>query len=347
MRTTICIFIFLFACPSGFGQSSKVIDSLQALLNSNIADTLKVRTLYKLSDTKIPFSEQLAYVERGVKLSDRIGFQNGRFEGVFKQSFKNSTFGSWAKGLEMAFLGYYEALKLKNIDQEVNFLNMIAMSYQKQKNYKKALYWSNRAVRKIERGYKGNGANIWAAYHQTASFYAELNLPDSAIFCADKSIEAGINAKIPPSMLGYSYEYKGDAYVKKKAYDLALKNYNIAIEYLKEDPFSVQEVERQIAQMYMLTNNLPLAEKYALQAYHGALNTTNPNVLVDVCEILVRIYEPVNKEKAYPFLKTYQTMSDSLFHQEHYNQVYQIELNDRLTCSKIALQKNGPKTRIL
>ncbi len=321
--------IFMLIWALSFGQASKTIDSLSALLHSNIADTLKVRILYKISDAPMALAEQLAYVDRGVKLSTRIGFERGRLEGIFKQTFKNSTLGNWAKGLESAFQGYYEALKVKNIDYEVNFMNMIAMSYQKQKNYEKALYWSNRAIEKIKRGYRGSGVNIWAAYHQSAAFYAELNLPDSAILCADKSIEAGLEAKILPALLGYSYEYKGDAYVKKKEYDLALKNYNTAIEHLKDDPFSVQEVERQMAQMYMLMNNLPLAEKYALQAYNGALNTSNPNVLVDVCEILVRIYEPVSKEKAYPFLRAYQTLRDSLFSQEYFNQVYQIEFNNR------------------
>jgi hypothetical protein len=51
--------------------------------------------------------------------------------------------------------------------------------------------------------------------------------------------------------------------------------------------------------------------------------------MIDVCEILYTIYEPQSKEKAYPFLKTYQTLKDEIFSKEKYNQTYQIEVNEK------------------
>ena len=329
MKTFCVIILYAWACTFCFGQTSKGIDSLKAIIESNIADTTKVWAFYELADNPISQDERIKYLQEGLTLAKKLNFNKGITQGIFELAFKNNVFGNWAKGLEIAFEGYNEAVRTKNQVNEITFINMIAQSYEKQRDYKTALWWIKQAIEKLNSGYPNTGNNEWAAYIQSAAAYAYLDQPDSAILCADKSIASAIQKKIPSRVLGYSYEYKGDAYVKKQNFDLALKNYNIALDYLKQDPFSVQELERQIAKMYVEMNDNSNAEKFALSAYNGASKIGNPNVMMDVCEILYKIYEPQSKEKAFPFLKKYQTVKDEIFNKEKFNQSYNIEQEEK------------------
>jgi tetratricopeptide (TPR) repeat protein len=267
MKSLSIVTFLILTCQICFGQASNKIDSLKAVIKSEIADTSKVWVYYELSGSPIPADEQLKYLQEGLTLAKKLNFVKGITLGTWQLAFKNNVLGNWAKGLEIALEGYNEALRTKNKADELSFMNMIALSYCKQRDYKTTLQWTKQSIEKLNNGYPAIGNNEWAAYMQTATVYAYLNQPDSAIISADKSIASAIQNKSPATLLGYSYEYKGDAYVKKRNFNLAFKNYTLALEYLIEDPFSVQEVQRQIAKMYMEMNDKPNAEKYALLAY--------------------------------------------------------------------------------
>ena len=322
------ISFLLFFCYSGNAQKSK-IDSLKSLLTMQLTDKAKVQTMLDIADLSISLPEQLKLAQASLELSEKIGYDSGKLMSLFALGLRNSVNGNWAKGMELAYKGEHAAIEKKDSSFELSFMNIIALSYRKQKDYTTGLSWSRRIISALNNGYPDNGNNESAAYMQCADFFSALHQPDSAIIYGNKSIGVAVKKNLPPKFAAYSYQYKANAYTQLKKFDSAIVNYTNALTLLRGDPFGEQEVEIDFAQMYFSMNDFNNAEKYAISAYNGASETTNPHVMIDAAALLVKIYEPQNKLKAYPYLKTYLALKDSIFNKEKYNQIYKIDFEEK------------------
>ena len=336
------ISFLLFFCYSGNAQKSK-IDSLKSLLTVQLTDKARVKTMLDIADLSISLPEQLKLAQASLELSEKIGYDSGKLMSLFVLGLRNSVNGNWAKGMELAYKGEHAAIEKKDSSFELSFMNIIALSYRKQKDYTTGLSWSRRIISALNNGYPDNGNNESAAYMQCADFFSALHQPDSAIIYSNKSIDVAVKKNLPPKFAAYSYQYKANAYTQLKKFDSAIVNYTNALTLLRGDPFGEQEVEIDFAQMYFTMNDGKNAEKYAISAYNGASKTTNPHVMIDAAALLVKIYEPQNKLKAYPYLKTYLALKDSIFNKEKYNQIYKIDFEEK---KKIAEKEKAAEMQL-
>ena len=336
------ISILLFFCSSGNAQNSK-IDSLKSLLTVQLTDKARVKTMLDIADLSISLPEQLKLAQASLELSEKIGYDSGKLMSLFVLGLRNSVNGNWAKGMELAYRGEHAAIEKKDSSFELSFMNIIALSYRKQKDYTTGLWWSRRIISALKNGYPDYGNNESAAYMQCADLFSVLHQPDSAIIYSNKSIEVTVKKNLPLKFAAYSYQYKANAYTQLKKFDSAIVNYTKALTLLRGDPFGEQEVEIDFAQMYFTMNDGKNAEKYAISAYNGASKTTNPHVMIDAAALLVKIYEPQNKLKAYPYLKTYLALKDSIFNKEKYNQIYKIDFEEK---KKIAEKEKAAEMQL-
>ena len=336
------ISFLLFFCYSGNAQKSK-IDSLKSLLTVQLTDKARVKTMLDIADLSISLPEQLKLAQASLELSEKIGYDSGKLMSLFVLGLRNSVNGNWAKGMELAYRGEHAAIEKKDSSFELSFMNIIALSYRKQKDYTTGLWWSRRIISALKNGYPDYGNNESAAYMQCADLFSVLHQPDSAIIYSNKSIEVTVKKNLPLKFAAYSYQYKANAYTQLKKFDSAIVNYTNALTLLRGDPFGEQEVEIDFAQMYFTMNDGKNAEKYAISAYNGASKTTNPHVMIDAAALLVKIYEPQNKLKAYPYLKTYLALKDSIFNKEKYNQIYKIDFEEK---KKIAEKEKAAEMQL-
>ena len=336
------ISFLLFFCYSGNAQKSK-IDSLKSLLTVQLTDKARVKTMLDIADLSISLPEQLKLAQASLELSEKIGYDSGKLMSLFVLGLRNSVNGNWAKGMELAYRGEHAAIEKKDSSFELSFMNIIALSYRKQKDYTTGLWWSRRIISALKNGYPDYGNNESAAYMQCTDLFSVLHQPDSAIIYSNKSIEVTVKKNLPLKFAAYSYQYKANAYTQLKKFDSAIVNYTNALTLLRGDPFGEQEVEIDFAQMYFTMNDGKNAEKYAISAYNGASKTTNPHVMIDAAALLVKIYEPQNKLKAYPYLKTYLALKDSIFNKEKYNQIYKIDFEEK---KKIAEKEKAAEMQL-
>jgi signal transduction histidine kinase len=322
------ISFLLFFCCSVNAQKSK-IDSLKSLLTMHLTDKARVQTMLDIADLSVSLPEQLQLAQASLELSEKIRYDSGKLMSLFVLALRNSVNGNWAKGMELAYKGEDAAIEKNDSSFELSFMNIIALSYRKQKDFTTGLSWSRRVISALNNGYPNDGYNECAAYMQCADFFSAMQQPDSAIIYGNKGIDAVVKKQLSPKFSAYSYQYKANAFTQLEKFDSAIVNYIIALKLLQGDPFGEQEVEIDFAQMYFNMKDFNNAEKYAISAYNGASETTNPHVMIDAAALLVKIYEPQNKLKAYSYLQTYLALKDSIFNKEKYNQIYKIDFEEK------------------
>ncbi|MCF6269990.1 MAG: tetratricopeptide repeat-containing sensor histidine kinase [Melioribacteraceae bacterium] len=207
----------------------------------------------------------------------------------------------WKKGEFLNAIKYYKlGLKINreqgNYNRVARSLNSIGSSYWNLKNNILALEYYLEAL-EVQKYYLGVISPL--TLNNIALLYLELN--DIAL--AEKYVAEGLkNAKLKTSILGegYSYLNMGDLNFKKKKYNKALEYYNKAITFYEKlkDKNGIAQILNKIGEVFLITNQLKLAEKKFLEAYEisevNRLKLTQTESLINYCRIL--LYQNKNSE---------------------------------------------------
>ena len=348
----LCAFLlFVIIINSGLSQPSGIyrnVDSLQQLLGSAIPDTTRVNLLIELANSYLlsdPEKGKAAAFE-ALSLARELNYIDGQIGSLSSLSFGHSITGEWAKGLDLAFQGIQLAKDHKP-GAENNFAGVVAVAYQKQKDYKKILEWTLKPIH--SKNFSGYLLQRWALTMMSAVGFMETGSIDSAFHYAVESIEIAKKQSLPEAMVGYSYGVMGYIHLKDNQFDSSRVYFQRAKNIMEKggNRFSVQEMNRDLATLYSIVNQKDSVHKYATLAYAEASKINNPLVVQDVTALLANYYEPVDKSKALYYLRISTVIKDSLSTVEKANQVYQLEWEERRKEAEIenAIIANESKIR--
>ena len=175
------------------------VDSLRILIDSHkeqdtVLVNLKTRFAHLLIRNR-NLEEGKKQAEEATQIASRIGFENGRINGLNALAAVYTEKGQYSEAIAI----YYECIAYcqakKNVKGEMNAYNSIGLTYYNSGNYKESLSFHYKALKLAE---QENIKSSIAKYHNNISrIYYVFNDYEKAIFYAEKSIE--IEKSIGPS----------------------------------------------------------------------------------------------------------------------------------------------------
>jgi signal transduction histidine kinase len=271
---------------------------------------------------------------------------------IFQLSFNANISGDWARGFEWAMLGMDRIRSDSQSAFYPSFANMLAQSFEKQRDYPNALAWALKAVRSSEqeKNFDFFRTNRWAARMVASKYMAILGYPlDSCLHYARESIRLGLLDSIDTNFFAYSYISMAIAFEAHQQPDSALGYFHRALAIFREtgNAFSAQETERDMARLFQHTHRPDSSQYYALKAYEAAPAVNNWDVRMDAAGILSSLYENSEKEQSLAYLKVYVHLKDSLFNRDKYNAIALIQTNEQLRARDAAEKERQLRSRIV
>lgn len=223
-KASFTSFLLLFVQFASFSQDQHLVDSLTNVLMSHNNDTLRVTTLYELSEAYwgIDPDKAMDYAKQSLKTAEQLNYKSGIARAYYSMSIVHSDWGEFSEALPMQE-------KVLKINKELNDQEGIADAYNEiglshyylgnnpeaLKNYLASVR-INETLRNI-RATAGNYMNIANVYTTTENYEEALKYHSMAL----KSFqEAGFMRGV-----GMSYNNIGGVYTKQKDLKNALRNY--------------------------------------------------------------------------------------------------------------------------
>lgn len=349
---TFLIVLLLSNLISAQPQGNMIyVDSLERVLAVSESDTSRVNLLIDLANVYLSYNPDKGKDTAGkaLTLAKQLNYLEGQIRSLSTLSLAYSVTGEWAKGLDLAF----EGIQLirdhtPELESSFSFSSMVAVAYQKQKDYKKVLEWSLKPLHAKDPHLERNKISHWSLCMMSAVGFMETGGIDSAYYYGNQSLRVAQKGNLPQVMSGYSYATLGNVYLKMKLFDSCRVNLQRAKHIMEQEGnrFSVQEMNRDLANLYRLTNQRDSLYKYATLAFEGANGTKSPLVVQDASAMLAAYFEPIDVSRAFYFLKMNTVIKDSLSTIEKANQVYQLESEERRKVTEIEKERLNTQSRI-
>ena len=184
-------------------------------------------------------------------------------------------------------------------------------------------------------------------YNNLATAYNTLNMVDSALVCAHRSVQ--LYKQIGDfSMLASSKGTLGETYIARKEYGLALKYISESLaEYKENDSLHFTWSYHGLAQIYLETNRQDSARYFAARAASVAINNGFSDQLLRAYEYLSNSYEKTGaKDSALAYFKKAIAIKDTLFSNQKSKQVQAINFRERNRAQELEQLKKEEQNKI-
>ncbi|MDQ3190132.1 MAG: tetratricopeptide repeat protein [Bacteroidota bacterium] len=230
----LIILLFLFHFPAFLFSQAPVLDSLENILNSTKADTIRVKISNQLGweylmngDTE----KALKYTQNSVDLAKKIKFPKGEAAAYNNLGSIYWSQGEYNKALQNYKKAYDIAYLMGDQTKQSSFLGNMGMIYILQSDYMNALDVYHKALKMDEK--LGNTKAIVKNFGSIGTIYKELNDYEKSLEYCLKALELAekindINGKAS------NYGNIGNVYMEKKEYKKALDYYQKALVLEKE-----------------------------------------------------------------------------------------------------------------
>ncbi len=331
-------------------DNQNLIDSLQQALTASQADTNRVNILMALSNeySRSNPGKGIQTTSQAVSLAEDLGHVKGQINALAQLSFMHSILGEWAKGLDFSLQAIQLARDHHLFQDEMNLSTTVALAYLKQQDYKKALEWSVKPLKSKNLLVKITPLTHWAATINTSQGMLKTGLVDSSYYYATQSLWVVQNRMLPKLFLAYSYAAIAEVFLERKQFDSSLFYFQRAMQIAKKegDQFTVHEFDRDLANLFSISEKRDSVLKYATLAFDQASRMRSPLVLKDASAMLADYYEPIDKSKAIYYLRMSATIKDSLVTVEKANQVYQLEWEERRKAVELENERVANENKI-
>ena len=230
MSHKLLVIIFLFTCSGLFAQKQKA-DSLIDLLNTEKADTAKVKLLWQLAGIINAYDpgEALLYSQKALNLATAIKYTEGQSKSLGAMAITYNTIGNYTKALDLNL----RKLKLEEKGNNPRNLAMallnIGIVYRYQEEYAEALKYYYRSDSVINEHHIEDAK--YYIYMNLGDVYDKMNNNDSAFSYFNRSLILSNNLK-NNDYIGNSMTGLGHTYFKQGNSAFSLLHYRAAIEYL-------------------------------------------------------------------------------------------------------------------
>lgn len=328
MKKSLLLSIVLFFSFVAYGQTDKIKKLSQQLKSHPQQDTFRVNRLNEMASiTSISQALADSLATEAIAISRKLNFPEGEANGLVNLSFILYRRGDVARSTKMLeqdialaekikdkhylIRAYLSIASLKNVtgenkaslaynikaltlaedipDKKVvsNIQNTISNNYQNSAgDYAKAMEWGLKAEKTAEEiNDMESRARTWSTL---AGIYTSLGDKTKALIYYKKALSA--NKKLGLQSLEFNLLNRiGEMYRLSGNYPEALKAY---FEGLKQtySPYNIELTQSNIADVYVRTDQLPLALKYAFKSLKGANSINDVDGAAWIDGILARAY---------------------------------------------------------
>ena len=312
VKFTIIILI-VFLNKNTFAQNNKV-DSLEAVINTNIDDTAKVKVYEKLAYaySSISPEKSIKYLDKALKLSKNKLSDAHYINALIHASKLWRMSGNYEKSITYGF----EALKISDsLDRKYDSakaLKYIGISYYRMKNFGKAIEYQYKAL-KIYFS-KSDSVHIADCYTNIGVVYDETKKFDMAIFYYRKALSIYTNKNILSGMSDLYNNLAGIYYQKKDSKNV-VKYINKSLDIKREmkDSVGISFILINIGGVY---NQIGEYERGINSIKEGIIIAKKLNMFPIVSQGYRTLYEIYSDNKDYKkalkFHKLYAKTNDSL-----------------------------------
>lgn len=231
MRLYLLGFLVIANCFyfDAWAESSTATDSLKKLLNSSIHDTIKVETLFKLSEQCYLTSpaEAIKYCEEAKILSEKVHYSTGLTTAYGWLAYLHEQTGNIGKALEYNFYALDLARKNKNKKDEAVLLGNIAAIFKDQGKIEDALKYNFQSL-EIRKSLN-DSAGISTIYNNIGLIFSGQGRTAEAIDYYMRSLIIEERLKSPDGIIT-ALQNIGAVYREQKEYENAFSNYRRACE---------------------------------------------------------------------------------------------------------------------
>lgn len=330
------IVLFLLICIRGISQTN-VRDSLNNLLESNLADTARVNVLYRLSNYYLyskPDSS-LLLAQKGLNISKEIRYPEGEANCLNIKGIVYWITGNYPKALQnfLQSLEIREKLKDK-LGMALSYMN-IGIIYSEQKEYGEAITNTQHAKSLSEE--IGDTLHFIYSLVNLGDFFEKIDMLDSARQYTQKAYELALKRN-DITIKGAALVNLGNIHSKMNQYALAMEYYHLGL----PDLISVRNIEGvceanlKMAELFKKAGKADSALLYSQRSLVAAEKAGFTKRVLNASLFLTDYFKSIgNIDSAFAYQQITIAAKDSLFSQEKVREVQNLSFAEELRQQEI------------
>jgi two-component system NtrC family sensor kinase len=333
MKTQTLLMFLLISMMHSVAQNPDMKLLQQELKDHPQADTFRVNRLVRLSGLgAVPPQQVDSILDEAVAISRKINYTEGEVRALVNKAYKTSRGGNKAAAFTIAEQALGLADKIKNA--ELSAIALMAMGQAKAQtteNRQALSYYlkaaivakditNKRLLSNIQRVTAGHYANSlsdlpkameWlltslrtaesinclacmaVSWVDLAALYTQMNDQENSLTYYQKAMDAYKQLKDTTAERGL-WNNIGERYRVLGKYPEAIKAYQEGIS-LSKNPYSIEMMESNLADVYVKTGDLPMAFRYAFASLEKAKKLNDTEGVAWIEGILSRAYLKINK----------------------------------------------------
>ncbi len=328
------IFLFFNLCLSiSYAQPTEFkADSLEKILETRIADTLRTGILLQLSkhygwsgaNPKLA----LQYAQEALKISEKTK-DTARLVMAYKHlSTAYSNFSNYSQMLQYAFKTLSLAEKINDKLLTANTLYDLSFVYRLQKEYDNAILYAQKGLAACTQ-LENNEKVRMILTKALGDAYSKQQKYDSALFYFYQTRSFAQKMQEYVS-LASSHNAIGIVERERKHYDSAKWHHEQALAFYQKSKFNGAEVItlNNLAMLFLAQNKISESERYATEAFLKAQNIKVLEFIKTSADILYQINQQKgNFEQSLLYFQTATSIKDSLFSAEKSKAISEMQAN--------------------
>jgi serine phosphatase RsbU (regulator of sigma subunit)/uncharacterized protein HemY len=328
MQRLFIIVLLLLCHLSAKPQNKAVIDSLSNSLDSS-PDTSKVLILNQLawSYRNSDLAKAVDYGEQSIALAQSIKYYKGLAEAYNMVGVVQRNIGNYSKATDF----YFKALQIAeqhNIIQQISYSNLnLGDIFKYQKNYEQATVYIKKAIQSFENIKDQRGVGY--GYIRLGEVYQEQGMYQEALIAYEKSLEVRTRLK-DKSAIESTTNRLGNLYELMNDYPQAIKYLSQSLEIGSEisDLKSIAGTQADLSRIYFKQGNHDKAIEYAERSLELGQKLDTRETVKRASQVLAEAYaKKEDYKKAYHYQSILMEMKDSLFNQESFIKINNLQKN--------------------
>ena len=341
MKIFTLTFLLVFVWSIGFTQSKQQVDSLLKLLNTEIADTIRLKVYTKIGNYYIDNNADKAieYFKNAIHLSEKLNLNLAIARNQDNIGYCYLLKGDFDKSLDYYFQSVRVFEKIKDSSRLAYAFMSIGDVYFKNNNFKKTDEYQDKSQQIIE-SLKDNSL-LCNLFISKAQIYDKRGLYDTSLQYAQKAYQLAIALK-DDYLVASLLSDIGLTYKHQKKETEALRNFESALIFFKKigaQPSALASIYNNIGATHAQSGNYALAK----DAFNKSISIAEagiPDVAMEDYRNLSDMYGGIKDfELQTQYLKKYYTMKDSLFSADSKNQLTQLEADYNIEQKNIEIIK--------
>lgn len=314
---TILSNILLF-CSSAACPQNNYIDSLKNILQTQKADTNKVKLLLQIGFFYTGYypDTSMAYGQHALELAEQLHFDRGILYAELSLSNALTTSGNYPLAMDFGLKALSLGKKIGTEPLDIILpTSSLAECYYYMGDYTTTLKYDREIVEIVLKNFPDSLGFI---YTGIARVFEAMNQPDSALVYGKKSFEQ-IKRWNYQGWWSAIYPILGKAYARKGIYDSALYYFRTGIPVSIDNNSATDAIDiyNGIARMYKDQGNPDSALWYAKKVLQEKIGKSYPIGLLKAADMLAVIYESKNNaDSSLKYLRIAVAIKDSLFNRE-------------------------------